>query len=119
MLTERQAKELANHWIRAWNSHDLDEIMSHYEEDAVLVSPLALTALHIPSGTVAGKQALRAYFSKGLELFPNLRFELLDVTWGVNSLVLYYENQKGVRAGEFMEMGPAGKISRVFAHYNG
>jgi len=33
MLTEDNARHLASHWIRAWNAHDLDEIMSHYAED--------------------------------------------------------------------------------------
>jgi hypothetical protein len=32
MLTEKEARNLASHWIQAWNSHDLDEIMSHYGE---------------------------------------------------------------------------------------
>jgi ketosteroid isomerase-like protein len=33
MLTEDNARDLASHWIRVWNTHDLDEIMSHYGED--------------------------------------------------------------------------------------
>ena len=30
MPTEDNARDLASHWIRAWNAHDLDEIMSDY-----------------------------------------------------------------------------------------
>jgi len=29
MLREDQARELADHWVKAWNSHDLDRIMAH------------------------------------------------------------------------------------------
>ena len=47
------------------------------------------------------------------------KFELLDVMWGLNSVVLYYVNQKGSRTGECMEFGPTGKVSRVVANYNG
>ena len=26
------AKEFANDWIEAWNSHDIEKIVDHYEE---------------------------------------------------------------------------------------
>jgi len=119
MLTEDKTRNLARHWIEAWNSHDLDAIMSHYGPEVVLVSPVAARILNDPSGTVKGKEALRAYFKKGLEVYPNLRFELMDVMWGLSSVVLYYVNQKGTKTGEFMELDSNGKVVRVVANYNG
>jgi hypothetical protein len=118
-MTESQAREFASTWIAAWNSHELDSIMSHYDVDVVLVSPAAARILDDESGTVEGVAALRNYFTRGLELYPNLHFELLDVMWGVFSIVLYYKNQKGTRTAEFMELGKNGKIVRVIANYNG
>jgi hypothetical protein len=118
-MTKEQAQELAKHWVAAWNAHDLDKIMSHYEDDAVLTSPVAAKILNDPSGTVRGKDALRAYFKKGLEVYPDLSFRLIDLMWGLNSVVLYYVNQKGTKTGEFMEIGRTGKVSRVVANYNG
>ena len=118
MPTEQQARTLATHWIEAWNAHDLAAILSHYADDVVLVSPVAQRILVDPTGMVRGKAALRASFSKGLEAFPDLRFRLLDLMWGISSVVLYYENQKGTRVGEFMEIGPDGKVVRVVANYN-
>jgi predicted ester cyclase len=67
---------------------------------------------------VAGKDALRRYFSRGLEAYPNLTFELLDVLWGVSSVLLFYRNQNGSRTGEFMELDASGKIVRVVANYS-
>ena len=119
MLTQKDASEFADHWVKAWNSHDLDEIMVHYSTDIVLVSPAAAKILNDPSGTVKGKEALRAYFRRGLEVYPNLKFELIDVMWGVSSVVLYYVNQKGTRTGEFMELDTDVKVIRVVANYNG
>jgi ketosteroid isomerase-like protein len=118
MLTKDQAHELAEHWVQAFNSHDLEQIMSHYDEDVVLVSPIAARLLNDPSGTVKGKAALRAYFKKGLEAYPNLKFELVDVMWGLFSVVLYYVNQNGTKTGEYMEVGSTGKIVKVIANYN-
>ncbi len=116
MLTEEKAKELASHWVQSWNSHDLDQIMSHYEDDVVLISPVAAKILNDPTGKVLGKEALRSYFKKGLEVYPDLIFQLIDVLWGLNSVVLYYVNQKGTKTGEFMEISSTGKVSKVIAN---
>jgi ketosteroid isomerase-like protein len=119
MLTEDKARKLAAHWVHAWNSHDLDEIMSHYAEDVVLVSPVAARLLNDPTGAVKGNDALRAYFKKALEAYPDLKFDLLDTMWGLSSVVLYYVNQKGTKTGEFMELDSNQKVVRVVANYNG
>src|SRR5690348_2227048 len=117
MLSKDDAYRLAQDWIQAWNAHDLDAIMSHYDEDVVLVSPVAAKLLGDPLGTVKGTAALRAYFQKGLEFYPHLKFDLVDVMWGISSLVLYYTNQNSTKSGEFMEIGEDGKIVRVVANY--
>jgi hypothetical protein len=118
MLSEVEVRKFAGDWIQAWNSHDLEAIMSHYAPEVVLTSPTAAKLLGDSSGNVRGKDALRSYFARGLEAFPNLTFELLDVMWGISSVVLYYRNQKGTKTGEFMELDPDQKVARVVANYN-
>jgi ketosteroid isomerase-like protein len=118
MLTKDQVQKFAEEWVQAFNSHDLDRILSHYHPDVVLISPVAAQILDDPSGTVKGKDALRAYFQKGLAAYPNLKFELLDVMWGISSVVLYYINQKGTKSGELMEIDAVGKVTKVIANYN-
>jgi predicted ester cyclase len=116
-VTRDEAWSLANHWVAAWNAHDLDLIMTHYDDAVELISPVAARFLGTPDGKVAGKANLRAYFQRGLEAYPELRFRLEDVLWGINSIVLYYTNQKGTRTAEFMELSASGKVVRVVANY--
>ena len=118
MKTQQGSEEFARQWVAAWNSHNLDAIMSHYEENVVLTSPVAARILDLPSGTVEGKTALRNYFKQGLNLYPNLLFELLEVMHGLSSIVICYKNQKGTRTAEFMEFDKNGKIIRVVANYS-
>lgn len=118
MLTQLKAKDFAVGWIDAWNEHDLDRIISHYAEDVVLTSPVAAKVLGEASGMVSGRRALRGYFAKGLELFPDLQFKLIDVMQGISSVVLYYDNHRGTRTGEFMEFDAAEKVVRVVANYS-
>ena len=116
-MNRDDAWKLAKEWIAAWNAHDLEAILTHYEEAVELTSPVAAQLLGKADGRVAGKANLRAYFQRGLEAYPELRFELEDVLWGVNSVVLCYKNQKGTRTAEFMELSESGKVTRVVANY--
>src|SRR5215510_3097273 len=118
MTSELEVKGFAREWIEAWNAHDLDAILSHYAEDVALTSPVAAKLLNDPSGKVEGTNALRSYFKRGFEAYPNLHFELLDVMQGLSSIVLCYINQKGTKTAEFMEFGKDGKIARVVANYS-
>jgi hypothetical protein len=117
-MTRDEAWKLANHWMAAWNAHDLDLIMTHYNDAIELTSPAAAQLLGTADGKVIGKANLRAYFQRGLEAYPELHFDLKEVLWGVNSIVLYYTNQKGTRTAEFMELSTIGKVARVVANYS-
>ena len=117
-MTRDEAWNLANHWVEAWNAHDLDSIMTHYDDAIELTSPAAVQLLKTSDGKVVGKGNLRAYFQRGLQAYPELQFRLEDVLWGVNSVLFYYTNQKGTRTGEFMELSATGKVARVVANYN-
>jgi predicted ester cyclase len=117
-VTKDEAWKLANHWVAAWNAHDLDLILTHYEDEIELTSPVAAQLLGTTDGKVAGKANLRAYFQRGLAAYPDLEFRLEDVLWGIRSVVLYYTNQKGTRTAEFMELSASGKVARVVANYS-
>jgi hypothetical protein len=118
-VTKDEAWKLAREWVAAWNAHDLDAIVSHYDDAVELTSPAAAQILGTADGRVVGKADWRAYFQRGLEAYPQLQFHLEDVLWGVGSVVVYYSNQKGTRTAEFMELSARGKVARVVAHYNG
>lgn len=118
-MTREEAWELANHWVAAWNAHNLDLVLTHYEDAVELTSPVAAQLLGTPQGKVVGKANLKAYFQKGLAAYPDLRFDLENVFWGVNSVVLCYANQRGTRSAEFMELSASGKVVRVVANYSG
>ena len=116
-ITEDFCKQFANEWINAWNSHDLDSIMSHYAEELEFYSPLIIRLNINPDGRITHKTDLRDYFKVGLEKFPDLHFNLHHVLAGLNSVVLYYESVNNTLSAEFMLFNEDGKISQVRAHY--
>jgi ketosteroid isomerase-like protein len=112
------AHQFAEEWAAAWNSHDLSRILSHYDDEVVLISPVALKLLNNGDGVVQGKAALRDYFERGLQAFPDLRFDLMDVFAGVETIVVCYANNvRGGKAAEVMQLNAAGRIRRVWANY--
>lgn len=76
----------------AWNAHDLERILSHYADDFEMTSPLIVERMGVLSGRLKGKDLIRQYWGQGLAATPNLRFELLGVMVGVNSLAIYYRS---------------------------
>jgi ketosteroid isomerase-like protein len=110
------AERFSDEWIAAWNSHDLERILAHYEDNFEMTSPLIPALAGEPSGTLRGKGAVGAYWAKALRTLPNLRFELVTVLSGVNSVTLYYRGHRGMSA-EVLHFGPSGKVRAAFAHY--
>ena len=119
-VIERQfAERFARAWIDAWNSHDLDSILAHYSDDFVFSSPRIVELMSEPTGTLAGKHAVRRYWAKALSQAPELRFELHTVLCGIDSVVLYYKNSRGCLAAERFEFNEGGLVGRSAAHYDG
>src|SRR6266704_2259386 len=96
MIDRNWAEVFAREWVDAWNAHDLERIFSHYTDDFEMTSPLIVERMGVASGRLKGKEAIRRYWGQGLAGAPNLRFELLQVMVGVNSLAIDY---KSVTAG--------------------
>ena len=115
-MTREFAERFAADWIAAWNSHNLERILAHYEDDFEMSSPIIAALMGEPSGTLRGKAAVGAYWTKALQKTPDLHFELVTALAGVNSLTVYYKGHRGLSA-EVLHFAPNGKIRAAFAHY--
>jgi ketosteroid isomerase-like protein len=111
------AQRFAEEWYAAWNAHDLDAVLEHYADDVEMTSPLVAGLAGAADGRIIGKEALRAYFTAGLERFPDLRFEPLGIFVGVDSLVLHYISVNGRPSAEVIFLDAHRKVARYFAHY--
>ena len=108
---------LGREWIAAWNSHDLERVLALYSDDSEMTSDkIPLLGLD-PTGTLRGKDRLRQYWSKGLQLIPNLHFTLIDVYVSPDSLVVFYENERGAKICEYLRLNADGKIRQGSANH--
>ena len=112
-----QLAALGRIWVEAWNARDLERVLSLYDDAAVMTSDRIPALGFGADGTVRGKDALRAYWSKALGLIPNLHFSLIDVYVSPDSLVVFYENERGKRICEYLRVNDAGLIVQGSANH--
>src|SRR5512143_1514090 len=109
--------ELGREWISAWNSRDLERVLKLYSDDA------EMTSEHIPAmgfsvtGSLRGKENLRLYWTRGLQLLPELHFELIDLYVSPDSIVVFYRNERGKKICEYLRVGRDGRIVQGSANH--
>jgi ketosteroid isomerase-like protein len=96
------AQGFASQWLDAWNAHDLEAILRHFDDGVVFTSPLAIRIVEGSDGVIRGKDELRSYWSEGLRRNPDLRFEIEDLYLGVNTIVIHYRNHSGGLVNEVL-----------------
>jgi len=108
---------LGRTWVEAWNARDLERVLALYDDAAVMTSDRIPAMGFDASGTVHGKDELRAYWSKALGLIPNLHFTLIDVFVSPDSVVVFYENERGKKICEYLRVNDAGLIVQGSANH--
>jgi len=117
-MTRAQAVRFSEEWVAAWNAHDVDRVLAHYTDDFEMTSPFIVRMLDEATGTIIRKDRVREYWRQALDRMPGLRFEILEVFAGVDSVVIHYKAVLGLRACEVFQFDSEGKVSKATAHYD-
>ena len=108
---------LGREWIAAWNSRDLERVLALYSDDAEMTSDKIQALGFEASGTLRGKDRLRAYWGKALAMLPNLRFDLIDTYVSPDSVVVFYQNEREPQICEYLRLDAKGKIRQGSANH--
>jgi hypothetical protein len=72
-------KEHIHRWTKAWNNHNIKEVLSLYSENILFSSPKVKSVYpNLTSATITNKKDLEEYFYLGLKKFPTLHFRPKD-----------------------------------------
>lgn len=115
-MDQKTAENFAAEWINAWNSHSIDKILSHYDDEFEMSSPAIVALTGEASGTLKGKDSVGKYWQVALKKYTNLHFKLLHVFCGADSISILYQGVLGL-SNEVFFFGEDGKIIRAYAHY--
>ena len=108
---------LGRTWVEAWNARDLERVLALYDGAALMTSDRIPMMGFDASGTVRGKDALRAYWGKALGLLPELHFTVIDVFVSPDSVVVFYANERGKKICEYLRVNDAGLIMQGSANH--
>ena len=112
-----QLATLGRDWIAAWNAHDLERVLALYAEDFEMTSDRIPALGFDASGTLRGKANVSAYWAKALSMITGLRFELIDTYVSPDSIVVFYQNERGARICEYLRLNAEGKIRQGSANH--
>ena len=118
MISWKFAESFAIDWIESWNEHNLDRILAHYTNDFQMSSPHIVTRMEIPEGILIGKEKVKAYWERGLELNPDLKFTLIDFFVGAGCLSIRYTNQENKMAVETFIFNNNRSVTSAIACYS-
>ena len=112
-MMDMNFEAFAVEWEAAWNSHDVERILSHYRDDVVFRSRKAIPL--VGTGEVRGKANLRTYWMAALKRQPDLKFSVEHVFEGHEMVVISYRNHRGILAAETLYFDRDGLVHQAAA----
>lgn len=112
-------KEIATKWFEAFNEHDLEKLLSLYDDKAKHYSPKLKIRQPETNGLIQGKEALRVWWKDAFDRLPTLRYEVQKLTADDEQVFMEYtrhvDGEEDLLVGEVLQIYD-GKIifSRVY-----
>ena len=118
-MTPEKNLSIAHLWFEAFNAHNLEKLLSLYDEDAQHYSPKLKIRLPETKGLVTGKDALRSWWKDSFDRLPTLHYKVTSLTSNSDRVFMEYirtvANEEEMLVAEILEVRD-GKIiaSRVY-----
>ena len=118
-MTPENLQSIAFKWFDAFNNHNLEQLLSLYDDDVEHFSPKL--KIHKPetNGLVVGKQALREWWQNAFDRLPSLNYKVTSLTANCDRIFMEYirsvANEENILIAEVLVVRE-GKIiaSRVY-----
>lgn len=108
MDLSKQNKEIAIKWFKAFNEHNLENLLSLYDDNAQHFSPKLKVQHPETRGLIQGKSALRNWWKDAFERLPTLKYEIVKLTTDEEQVFMEYtrfvEGEEPLSVGEVLEI---------------
>jgi limonene-1,2-epoxide hydrolase len=110
---------IAHAWFEAFNSHNLEKLLSLYDDEAEHYSPKLKIRQPESNGLVVGKNALRNWWEDAFQRLPTLHYKVTSLTSDADRVFMEYirkvDDENDMLVAEVLEI-KEGKIiaSRVY-----
>ena len=107
-MTDDHITQIANRWMDAFNRHDLEALLSLYDDDAVHFSPKLKVRHPDTQGLIAGRASLRSWWQEAFDRLPTLRYEPVRFTPHADRIWMEYirhvEGEPDLGVAEVLEI---------------
>lgn len=83
-------ENIAIQWFAAFNSHDLEQLLILYDDNARHFSPKLKMRRPETNGLVTGKAALRDWWKDAFDRLPTLHYKMTSLTAGNDRVFMEY-----------------------------
>jgi ketosteroid isomerase-like protein len=110
---------IAHLWFEAFNAHNLEKLLSLYDEDAEHFSPKLKIRHPETKGLVTGKEALRTWWKDAFDRLPSLHYKVTSLTSNSDRVFMEYirtvDGEENMLVAEVLEIKEGTIIaSRVY-----
>jgi limonene-1,2-epoxide hydrolase len=110
---------IAHLWFEAFNAHNLEKLLSLYDEDAEHFSPKLKIRHPETMGLVTGKEALRTWWKDAFDRLPSLHYKVTSLTSNSDRVFMEYirtvDGEENMLVAEVLEIKEGTIIaSRVY-----
>lgn len=81
---------IAHAWFEAFNSHNLEKLLSLYDDEAQHFSPKLKIKHPETNGYVTGKEALRTWWQEAFDTIPTLHYKVTSLTANHDRVFMEY-----------------------------
>ena len=118
-MTPEKNLSIAHLWFEAFNAHNLEKLLSLYDDEAQHYSPKLKIRLPETKGLVTGKDALRSWWKDSFDRLPTLHYKVTSLTSNSDRVFMEYirtvDNEEDILVAEILEVRDGRIIaSRVY-----
>jgi ketosteroid isomerase-like protein len=107
-MISQQNLSIAHAWFEAFNSHNLEKLLSLYDDDAAHFSPKLKLRHPETNGLVTGKTALRTWWENAFDRLPTLNYKVTSLTANTDRVFMEYirtvENEEDMLVAEVLDI---------------
>ena len=101
-------KHIAIKWFEAFNEHDLEKLLSLYDDTAQHYSPKLKIRMPETNGLIKGKLPLRAWWQDAFDRLPTLKYEVIKLTADDEQVFMEYirrvDGEDDLSVGEVLQI---------------
>ena len=114
-MSHEKLQSIAFKWFDAFNAHNLEQLLSLYDDDAEHYSPKLKIRIPETNGFVKGKAALRDWWKDAFERLPSLQYKVTSLTANGDRVFMEYirivDGEENMLVAEVLEV----KENRIIA----